>query len=496
MIGLQKFRKLKQLIAEGKKLSKAALDCNVSDKTSRKYNKLDRYPVNVKPRDYLTREDPLTKIWQVAEAKLKAEPRHEATILFQYLRKEYPDDLPEIALRTFQRRVKDWRANNKVSQEVFFSQVHIPGELSQSDFTHMESLKITINGVLFPHMLYHLVLTYSNWEFVKICQSESYENLAEGFQKAMQDLGGVPLYHQTDQLTAAVTQYSSKEEFTKNYTDLMAHYQVTPLKIRVRKPNENGDVEKSHDVLKDAFDQALLLRGSRDFQSIEEYDKYLKDFVRKKNESRHKKYLEEKVKLNPLPTNPVSYIKKYQIKLSKFSTLTILKNTYSLPSCFIGFVLCCWVDFDEIKVYYGNKLIATLPRIKGSGNASFRYQDIIEELVKKPGAFKKWKYFELMFPTTNFRLAYDFLKEKNPLNASKQYLKILNLASKNESKVDFVLAQYLQRRENFDYTIISDAVNLQGVFASSKDFDVKISLPNLNIYDQLLQGKNQCLLQI
>ena len=92
----------------------------------------------------------------------------------------------------------------------------------------------------------------------------------------------------------------------------MAHYQVTPLKIRVRKPNENGDVEKSHDVLKDAFDQALLLRGSRDFQSIEEYDKYLKDFVRKKNESRHKKYLEEKVKLNPLPTNPVSYIKKYR----------------------------------------------------------------------------------------------------------------------------------------------------------------------------------------
>ena len=266
MIGIQKFRKLKQLIAEGKKLSKAALDCNVSDKTSRKYNKLDRYPVNVKPRDYLTREDPLTKIWQVAEAKLKAEPRLEATILFQYLRKEYPDDLPEIALRTFQRRVKDWRANNKVSQEVFFSQVHIPGELSQSDFTHMESLKITINGVLFPHILYHLVLTYSNWEFVKICQSESYENLAEGFQKAMQDLGGVPLYHQTDQLTAAVTQYSSKEEFTKNYTDLMAHYQVTPLKIRVRKPNENGDVEKSHDVLKDAFDQALLLRGSRDFQ--------------------------------------------------------------------------------------------------------------------------------------------------------------------------------------------------------------------------------------
>lgn len=488
MIGIQKFRKLKQLIAEGKKLNKAALDSNISYKTSRKYNKLDIYPVKIKPRKYLTREDPLTKIWPIAEAKLKIEPRHEATILFQFLRKDYPDDLPENALRTFQRRVKDWRASSGVSQEIFFSQVHIPGELSQSDFTHMESLKITINGVLFPHMLYHLVLTYSNWEFVKICQSESYENLANGFQEAMQDLGGVPLYHQTDQLTAAVTQYSSKEEFTKNYKDLMDHYHVIPLKTQVRKPNENGDVEKSHDVLKNAFDQTLLLRGSRDFQSLEEYKKYLDEFVRIKNESRHKKYLEEKEKINPLPVNPISYIKKYNIKLSKFSTLTILKNTYSLPSCFIGFDLSCWVDFDEIKVYFGNKLIATLPRIKGSGNASINYRDMIEGLVKKPGALKNWKYFDFMFPSTTFRFAYDYLKQKNPLNASKQYLKILNLALKNENKLELILAQHLQSSKDFDYHIILEAFNSQDVVTSSKVFDVKVPPPNLNIYDQLLQG--------
>ena len=146
------------------------------------------------------------------------------------------------------------------------------------------------------------------------------------------------------------------------------------------------------------------------------------------------------------------------------------------------------MDFDEITVYFGNKLVATLPRIKGTGNASIDFRDMIEGLVKKPGAFKNWKYFEFMFPSTNFRLAYDFLKQKNPLNASKQYLKILNLASKNESKVELILAQYLQRNEDFDYHIILEAVNLQEVVISSKAFDVKVPPPNLNIYDQLLLG--------
>ena len=119
----------------------------------------------------------------------------------------------------------------------------------------------------------------------------------------------------------------------------------------------------------------------------------------------------------------------------------------------------------------------------------FKYcLEAFEGLVKKPGALKNWKYFDFMFPSTTFRFAYDYLKQKNPLNASKQYLKILNLALKNESKVELILAQYHQSGEDFEYTKILDAVNLQDVVTASKVFDVKVLPPNLNVYDQLLQG--------
>jgi len=50
------------------------------------------------------------------------------------------------------------------AKEVLFAQQHPPGRLGASDFTHMEELGVTIQGQSFPHLIYHFVLTYSNWE--------------------------------------------------------------------------------------------------------------------------------------------------------------------------------------------------------------------------------------------------------------------------------------------------------------------------------------------
>ena len=44
----------------------------------------------------------------------------------------------------------------------------------------MSELGITIGGQSFPHLLYHFVLTYSNWETASICYSESFESLSDG----------------------------------------------------------------------------------------------------------------------------------------------------------------------------------------------------------------------------------------------------------------------------------------------------------------------------
>src|SRR5436309_5733098 len=116
------------------------------------------------------------------------------------------------------------------TREVMFAQQHLPGERGQSDFTHMEDLGITIGGVPFPHMVHHFVLTYSNVEAVSVCFSESFEALAEGIEKALWQIGGVPQQHRTDHLTAAVKNAGKQQarDWTSRYDALMAHYGMQP----------------------------------------------------------------------------------------------------------------------------------------------------------------------------------------------------------------------------------------------------------------------------
>src|SRR5258708_40304127 len=66
----------------------------------------------------------------------------------------------------------------------------------------MSGLGVTLGGLPFPHLVYHLVLTYSNVEAISVCFAESFEALAEGLERCLWQLGGVPAQHPTDQLTA------------------------------------------------------------------------------------------------------------------------------------------------------------------------------------------------------------------------------------------------------------------------------------------------------
>jgi len=104
--------------------------------------------------------------------------------LFGLLCERQPGRYQEGQLRTLQRHIASWRAQYGPNREVMFAQVHEPGEAAQSDFTYMNSLGVTLGGVSFPHLVYHLVLVYSNIEAVQICFSESFESLVEGSRRA------------------------------------------------------------------------------------------------------------------------------------------------------------------------------------------------------------------------------------------------------------------------------------------------------------------------
>ena len=282
MITDRQVRRLRKLLVSGETLSRAAWKTGMDRKTARKYRAgscpasglriTTGGPAKIRSR---------TSGRQVVE-QLEANPGLQAKTLFEWLQRKYPGRFQDGQLRTFQRGVKRWRATRGPQKEVFFSQVHQPGRLCASDFTFMNDLEVTIQGQPFDHLLYHFVLTYSNWEWATICFSESFESLSEGLQEALWQLGGVPDRHRSDRLSAAVNNLSDRREFTPRYQALMNHYGLTMEKTNPRQAHENGDVESLHRHFKKAVEQALMLRGSRDFESREEYETFLQSCSRRR----------------------------------------------------------------------------------------------------------------------------------------------------------------------------------------------------------------------
>jgi hypothetical protein len=297
-------RRLMKLLGEGKSLCCGAAKVDMDEKTARRYRDLGKLPNEVRvDHTWRTREDPFADVWEEVKEKLKINPGLEGKTLFEDLQRRYRGRFPDGQLRTFQRRVKVWRVLEGPAKEVFFSQVHKAGELCQSDFTHMGSLGVRIQGQPFDHLIYHFVLTYSNWETGTICFSESFESLSEGLQNALWELGGVPEKHRTDRLTSAVKKLDNPEAFTQRYKALLDHYRLEGHKTQADSPNENGDVEQRHYRLKKALDQSLVLRGSRDFSSRQDYAIFLRRLFAQLNAGRKDRFDEEIKVLRPLPLN-------------------------------------------------------------------------------------------------------------------------------------------------------------------------------------------------
>ena len=224
----------------------AAAKAGMDPKTARKYLALNRLPSEVaKERHWRTRDDPFGEVWDQVKQQIEENPGLEAKTLFEWLQREYPGRFTDGQIRTLQRRIKVWRATEGPAQQVYFGQKHEPGRLCASDFTHMTELGVTIAGQTLEHLVYHFVLTYSNWETGTICYSESLESLSEGWQNAVWELGVVPAEHRTDRLSSAVNNMSNLEEFNRRYEGLMRYYGVKPQHTNPASPHENGDAERS-----------------------------------------------------------------------------------------------------------------------------------------------------------------------------------------------------------------------------------------------------------
>jgi hypothetical protein len=491
MITNQQVRKLRRLDEQGIAKEAAAARAGMDAKTARKYRRLGKLPGEVitMDRDWRTRPDVFAEVWPELEALLDSNPGLEAKTLFADLQRRLPGIFADGQLRTLQRRIKQWRAEHGPAKEVFFAQVHHPGRLAASDFTHCTELGVTINGIPFDHMIYHFVLTYSNWETGTVCFSESLESLSEGLQNALWELGGVPQLHRTDRLTAAVQPgVEGPEAFKQRYEALLRHYGLQGQAIQAGKGNENGDVEQRHHRFKKAVDQALTLRGSRDFPSREAYTAFLRQVFRQENAGRAVRLAAECALLRPLPGHRLEACKRLKVRVDSGSTVRVEGNIYSVPSRLIGEWLEVRLYAERVEVFYAQKRVEELPRLRGRGKHKIAYRHVIDWLVRKPGAFADYRYRADLFPSSRFRMAYDLLLERRPQRAAKEYLRILHLAAReSEVEVEAALAGLLDAGGPLDAHAVKERLRQQSPIRPATE--VTVGPVDLAMYDALLAGK-------
>ncbi|HEX8712845.1 MAG TPA: IS21 family transposase [Terracidiphilus sp.] len=484
-------RQVKRLwrLAQKLAIEAAAAKSGMDSKTARKYLRDRRLPSEMQQKHtWRTRPDPFAETWEEIRQLLTAEPKLQPKTLFEHLQRKYPGRFQDGQVRTLRRRIKYWRATEGPPREVFFAQEHRPGELCQSDFTHCRDLGVTINGQTFPHLIYHFVLTYSNWETGTVCYSESFESLSEGLQNAFWELGGVPLEHRTDRLSAAVNNLVDTREFTRAYEGLLRHYRIHGQKAQAGHANENGDVEQRHYRFKNAVDQALMLRGSRDFSTVAAYQVFLQRLFKHLNAGRHDRLLEEVARLQPLPEYRLESVRRERVRVSPGSLVTVHRNTYSVHSRLIGEMVEARVLPDTVEIWYGDRKVEELPRLRGRSKHRIDYRHIIDWLVRKPGAFEHYRYREDLFPTSWFRLAYDALREEHgPKRGAREYLQVLALAAKRgESIVEDGIRVLLGRRDPLNANAVAHLTD-QG--APSPLMAVEVAPVSLSVFDELLSGE-------
>ena len=476
---------------EGKTQQASAAAAGMGVRSARRW-KRDPLPSEKKEeRSWRTHPDAFSGVWdEEIVPLLRGNPRGklQATVIFEWLQERHPGRFNASHLRTLQRRMRDWRALHGPDREVYFAQEHPPGREAQMDFTHCGELGVTIGGEPFDHLLFQFILSHSGWRYAQVCFGETFSALVSGLQGALWELGAVPEVVRSDNLSAATHDLrdSGGRAFNESYRAILDHYGLKATRTNSRSSHENGVAEQGHRRLKDAVAQALVLRGSHDFESVKEYTVFVRRIVDRRNRLIREKLAREYPHLRALPPAPVPEYVSYSSKVRKWSTIRIASRTYSVPSRLMGVEVDVRLYTDQIEMYYKGHLVESMERIRGGGEALIDYHHIIGSLVRKPGAFARYRFREQMFPTHTFRLAYDAMRGWKGERADVDYVRILHLAATTmECDVERALRRLLESRVQFDYAVVR-----QLSAPASPDIPA-VALPeavDLSVYDRLLAG--------
>ena len=320
----------------------AAAKAGFSTATAYRIEADPRLPSQKKAPRGRRRPDPLAGVWDSEIVPmLTAAPGIRAVAIFEEMCRRHPE-IDAGVRRTLERRIRAWRAVNGPEQDVIFRQEHPPGRLGLSDFTYMGKLGITIAGQPLDHRLYHFRLAFSGFEHSHvILGGESFVALAEGLQNALWTLGGVPQQHRSDSLSAAFRNLDrdAQEDLTRRYEELVAHYGMMPTRNNPGVAHENGSIESPHGHLKKAIEDALLLHGSRNFEDLAAYRRFVDEVVGRRNARNRKRIEIERAALKPLPERKTTDYEEARVTVTSSGGFILRRVFYTAPSRLIGYRL-------------------------------------------------------------------------------------------------------------------------------------------------------------
>jgi transposase InsO family protein len=442
------------------------------------------------PRDR-RRRDPLAAVWDSEVVPLlKSTPGLRPIAIFDELRRRHPEIGAGIR-RTLERRIRAWRALHGAEQDVIFRQEHPPGRLGLSDFTDMVGHGVSIAGVPLDHRLYHFRLAFSGWEHAHVVLGgESFVALAEGLQNALWALGRAPLHHRSDSLSAAFRNLDAdaRQDQTRRYEALCAHYGMEPTRNNRGVAHENGSIESPHGHLKQAIEDALLLRGSRDFDTLDAYRRFVDEIVGRHNARNAKRLDFERPALRELPVRRTTDYEETIVAVTSTSGFRLKKVFYSVPSRLIGHRLRVRLFDDRLECFLGATELMTLcrgrPHPSGKRGHVVDYRHIIHALRRKPMALLNLVYREQLFPRRAYQRAFEaLLAGDSEKTACRTMVRLLALAHDRACEAE--LAEAIEAE--LDAGRLPDLGLLERRFAPDPAAipDITVELVPLDLYDEL-----------
>jgi hypothetical protein len=225
----------------------------------------------------------------------------------------------------------------------------------------------------------------------------------------------------------------AQEDLTLRYQGLMRHYDMIPTRNNLGVAHENGSIESSHGHLKKALEDALLLRGSRDFDDLDAYRRFVDEIVGRRNANNRKRIELERPMLTALPKRRTADYEEKIVTVTSSGGFILRRVFYTAPSRLIGHRLRVHLYDDRLECFLGATPMMTLrrgrPVSESKGGHVVDYHHVIHALRKKPMALNNLVYRDQLFPRPAYARAFEALHQSvGDKRACKLTVELLALA--------------------------------------------------------------------